>query len=237
MIPDCCRRSWILCRSSGLPGSQTWTDRRGRLRPSETTPRLAAGLAADSPKTPVGFLGWVEKILTAGRWIARRISAGFDGPPMLVGAVTSRRSATPTFSLTTVSPRLRGDVMTVLRRVFAVLAWAYLAAVVVQVFLAGLGLPQLGGQGMEMHAGFGYVAVHMTPILLILFAAISRAGKAVIWWTVATAVVAFLQPIWVTSFQGEALASIHVLGALALLGSSFQVARLATVRLRSQPAT
>ena len=127
--------------------------------------------------------------------------------------------------------------MTVLRRAFAVLAWAYLAAVVVQIFLAGLGLPQLGGEGMEMHTEFGYIAVHMTPILLIILAAISRAGKAVIWWAVATAVVAFIQPIWVTSFRGEVLASIHVLGALVLLALSFQVARLASVRLRVEAAT
>lgn len=127
--------------------------------------------------------------------------------------------------------------MTVLRRVFALLAWVYLAAVVVQIFLAGLGLPQLGGEGMGIHAEFGYVAVHMTPILLILFAAISRAGKALIWWTVATAVVAFVQPIWVTSFRGEVLASVHVLGALVLLALSFQVARLATVRMRVHAAS
>ena len=88
-----------------------------------------------------------------------------------------------------------------------------------------------------MHTEFGYIAVHMTPILLIILAAISRAGKAVIWWAVATAVVAFMQPIWVTSFRGEVLASIHVLGALVLLALSFQVARLATVRLRVEAAT
>jgi hypothetical protein len=122
--------------------------------------------------------------------------------------------------------------MAVLRRVFAGLAWAYLAAVVVQIFLAGLGLPQLGNEGMGIHAEFGYVAVHMTPLLLILIAAVSRAGKALIWWTVATAVVAFVQPIWVTSFRGEILASVHVLGALVLLALSFQVARLATVTMR-----
>ena len=127
--------------------------------------------------------------------------------------------------------------MIVLRRVFAVLAWVYLVAVVVQIFLAGLGLPQLGGQGMGIDTDFGYIAVHMTPILLILFAALSRAGKALIWWTVATAVVAFMQPIWVTSFRGEVLASIHVLGALVLLALSFQVARLATIRMRVAAAT
>ena len=122
--------------------------------------------------------------------------------------------------------------MTVLRRLFALLSWVYVAAVVVQIFLAGLGLPQLGGEGMETHVEFGYVAVHMTPILLVLFAAISRAGKALIWWTVATAVVAFVQPIWVTAFRGSVLASVHVLGAVALLALSFRVARLATIRMR-----
>jgi hypothetical protein len=128
-------------------------------------------------------------------------------------------------------------VMTVLRKVLAVLAWVYLAAVVVQIFLAGLGLPQLGGGGMGAHVDFGYTAVHMTPILLILFAALSRAGSKLIWWTVATAVVSFAQPIWVTSFRGEALASLHVLGALVLLALSFQVARLATARMGVVAAT
>ena len=127
--------------------------------------------------------------------------------------------------------------MTILRRVFAVLAWTYLAAVIVQIFLAGLGLPQLGGSGMGMHTEFGYVAVHMTPILLIVLAAVSRAGKELIWLTVATAVVAFVQPIWVTAFRGEALASIHVAGALVLVALSFQVARLATLRLRLEAVT
>lgn len=127
--------------------------------------------------------------------------------------------------------------MTVLRWVFAVLAWAYVAAVVVQMFLAGFGLPQLGGGGMETHATFGYVAVHMTPLLLLLLAAISRAGKTLIWWTATTAAVSFLQPIWVTSFRGEVLAAMHVLGAVILLALSVQVARLATLRLRAVAAT
>jgi hypothetical protein len=126
--------------------------------------------------------------------------------------------------------------MAIVRMVFAVLAWVYLAAVVVQIFLAGFGLPQLGGEGMDLHANFGYMAVHLTPVLLILFAALSRAGTALIWWSVATAVVAFVQPIWVTSFQGEVLASLHVLGAIVLLALTFQVARLATGKVRAEPA-
>jgi hypothetical protein len=127
--------------------------------------------------------------------------------------------------------------MTVVRRVFAVLAWVYLAAVVVQFFLAGLGLPQLGGEGMGIHAEFGYIAVHMTPILLIIFAIIGRAGRALILWTVVLAVVAFMQPIWVTAFQGDFLASLHVLGAVGVLALSYHVARLATGKVRAEPST
>jgi hypothetical protein len=127
--------------------------------------------------------------------------------------------------------------MTILRRVLAALAWVYLTAVVVQIFLAGLGLPQLGGEGMGLHADFGYIAVHMTPILLILFAIIGRVGKALIGWTVLLAVVAFMQPIWVTAFQGEVLASLHVLGALVVLALSYYVARVATAKVRAEPST
>jgi hypothetical protein len=127
--------------------------------------------------------------------------------------------------------------MTVVRRVFAVLAWVYLAGVVVQFFLAGLGLPQLGGEGMGAHAEFGYIALHLTPILLILGSTIGRTGRVLIVWTVVLAVVAFVQPIWVAGFQGRVLASMHVLGAVALLAVSYHVARLATSKVRAEAAT
>lgn len=127
--------------------------------------------------------------------------------------------------------------MRVVRRVFAALAWVYLAAVVVQFFLAGLGLPQLGGEGMGAHAGFGYIALHMTPILLILGSTIGRTGRVLIVWTIVLAVVAFVQPVWVAGFQGRFLASMHVLGAVALLALSYHVARLATSKVPADVST
>jgi hypothetical protein len=58
-------------------------------------------------------------------------------------------------------------VMTTWRRIFAALAWLYFSGVLVQFFLAGSGLPALGGAGMDAHAEFGYIALHMTPVLLV----------------------------------------------------------------------
>lgn len=124
--------------------------------------------------------------------------------------------------------------MTVVRRIFAALAWLYLAAVLFQFYLAGVGLAQLGGEGMGAHGEFGYIAVHLTPVLLIAGAVGSRSGRRLIGLTVLLAVVAFMQPIWVTEFRGGLLASMHILGAGALLVLSYQVARLATAKSRAE---
>lgn len=115
-----------------------------------------------------------------------------------------------------------------IRRIFAGLAWLYLTGVVVQFSLAGLGLPQLGGAGMSAHADFGYVAVHLTPILLVLASLVGRVGRRLIWLTVALALVAFAEPIWVTEFRGSWVASLHILGAGVVLVLSWQVARGST---------
>jgi len=115
-----------------------------------------------------------------------------------------------------------------IRRIYAGLAWLYLTGVVVQFALAGLGLPQLGGAGMSAHADFGYVAVHMTPVLLVIAALIGRVGRRLIWLTVTLALVAFAQPIWVTEFRGSWVSSLHIVGAGVVLVLSWQIARRAT---------
>jgi len=114
------------------------------------------------------------------------------------------------------------------RKVYAGLAWLYVAGVVAQFALAGLGLPQLGGAGMSAHADFGYVAVHMTPILLVIAALVGRVGRRLVWLTVTLALVAFAEPIWVTEFRGSWVAGLHIVGAGVVLVLSWQVARGAT---------
>ena len=64
-----------------------------------------------------------------------------------------------------------------MRQVHAWLAWLFVVAIVVQVFLAGLAIPQLGGNGSFVtHRDFGYLIGPLA--LLLLFAAfLAGAGR------------------------------------------------------------
>ncbi len=119
-----------------------------------------------------------------------------------------------------------------IRKIHAGLAWLYLTGVVAQFALAGLGLPQLGGAGMAAHANFGYIALHLTPILLVIASLVGRVGRRLIWLTVTLALVAFAQPIWVTEFRGSWVAALHIVGAGVVLVLSWQVTRGATSAAR-----
>lgn len=53
----------------------------------------------------------------------------------------------------------------------------FFGAIVVQVFLAGLAIPQLGGSGsFSTHAGFGYL-IGLFALILVLAAVIAGAGR------------------------------------------------------------
>jgi uncharacterized protein DUF6220 len=55
-----------------------------------------------------------------------------------------------------------------LRQVHAWLAWGVVGAIVIQVWLAGSAIPQLGGNGsFAMHRDFGYLIGLFTLLLLI----------------------------------------------------------------------
>lgn len=122
------------------------------------------------------------------------------------------------------------------RKILAGLFWLYLIGVVVQFFLAGLGLPELGGEGMDAHEGFGYSALHLTPILFLIIAFFAKVPLPMLILMVVFAVIAFLQPIWAAEFRGEFLASFHILGAAIILMMAHMLARMATRHMRGEPA-
>jgi hypothetical protein len=122
----------------------------------------------------------------------------------------------------------------VARRILVGLAWLYVLGVAIQFVLAGTGLPELGGQGMGGHEAFGYSALHFTPILYLPLAFFAKVPRNM-WILIGVfIVVAFLQPIWVTEFQGEWLAALHVIGALVIFILAHTIARQATHLLRQQ---
>ncbi|MGH2356891.1 MAG: DUF6220 domain-containing protein [Candidatus Limnocylindria bacterium] len=70
-----------------------------------------------------------------------------------------------------------------MRLVYAAAAWLFVGAVVVQVFLAGLGL-FAGAENFELHAFFGFTVVHLISLLLVILGALGRVGRRNIWLAV-----------------------------------------------------
>lgn len=78
------------------------------------------------------------------------------------------------------------------RAVYLGLVWIYLAAIVWQVFLAGIGLFG-AAQDFEPHRNLGWI-LHLGPVLLLIVAAIARVGAGTIWWNVALLLTVGVQP-------------------------------------------
>ena len=79
------------------------------------------------------------------------------------------------------------------RYAFLGLVWIYLAAIMVQVFLAGIGFFG-AGRDFSTHVNLGWI-LHLVPVLLLLVAWLARVGRRLIWWTVALLVVQGIQPL------------------------------------------
>jgi predicted DNA repair protein MutK len=79
------------------------------------------------------------------------------------------------------------------RWLFLALIGLYLAAVLLQVFLAGMALFSTE-RDFEAHRNLGYL-IHLSPIPVILVAAIARVGQRLLLWTAALFVVQGIQPL------------------------------------------
>jgi hypothetical protein len=103
---------------------------------------------------------------------------------------------------------------------FAVL---FVACVVVQVFLAGVGL--FGAGSMSLHTGFGWV-VAMVPIAILAATAPARAGRRT---SVAAAGLLVLAVIQVSlpglRSAAPVVAALHPVNALLLFGGGLAMAR------------
>jgi hypothetical protein len=123
--------------------------------------------------------------------------------------------------------------MELARKVLVGLAWLYVLGVALQFLFAGIGLPQLGNEGMDLHEAFGYSALHFTPVLFIPLALVAKAPRNLLILIVVFTLVSIVQPIWVSEFQGELIASLHIVGALVIFVLAHSIARQATQLLRS----
>ncbi len=120
------------------------------------------------------------------------------------------------------------------RYVYLALVWLYLVGILVQVFLAGMGLFG-GGRDFEPHIGLGWL-LHLVPILLLIAAAVAKVGPRLIWWNVTLLVVQFIQPILALArHDAPVVAAFHPVLALVIFWLALTIGLMAWQLVR-QPA-
>ena len=110
------------------------------------------------------------------------------------------------------------------RYAFVVLALAFAAGIVLQVFFIGLGL-FAGSENLVLHTTFGWI-LHLAPLLVLIAAALAGAGRTRIFQAVALVVVVWIVPI-LAAVRADlpVVASLHPVGALIAFVLSLVVAR------------
>jgi uncharacterized protein DUF6220 len=122
---------------------------------------------------------------------------------------------------------------------YAVVAWIFVAALIVQVFLIGLALfddPSF----RETHRQFGFTVVGLAALALLVVGILARPGRREVGLVVGIFVLYIVQTS-LPGFQTAApvVAALHPVFALGLFAMGIQAARLATARLRTtrEPVT
>jgi hypothetical protein len=122
------------------------------------------------------------------------------------------------------------------RIAFAILAWLFLAGVVVQVFLAGVGLFELADWTLHADVGWG---LGSAPLLLLLFVFAARFERRTVLLTAGLALAAVIQPeLAAARHTAPIVAAFHPLNALVVFWLAWLVAQrsLELVRATSPDA-
>jgi hypothetical protein len=119
------------------------------------------------------------------------------------------------------------------RKTFVVLAWLFVLAVAIQFLLAGLGL--MGGESLEPHRQWGFIVLHLIPILMLIASIVGRMGRTAIVLTVVLFLLVFLQPLFV-ELDPRWLRSLHVLNALFIFALGYHLIQRGTKSVRAVAA-
>ena len=115
-------------------------------------------------------------------------------------------------------------------------SWLFLAAIVVQVYFAGL---MLFGQadGKDLHFGTGYMLA-FAGLLFLALPVLARAGARTVVLGVVLAVSTFFQPtITYAREESPVIAALHPVNALLIVAISVLMIRRATQLVREERAS
>lgn len=121
-----------------------------------------------------------------------------------------------------------------LRYAYIGVAWLFLVCVVVQVFLAGLGV-FVGLEKFELHREFGYLFGWLTLVLLTIAIA-ARLGRRWIGLAALLLVLFAFQSVFVALREAvPAAAALHPVNALAIFGVALHTATRSRSLARREP--
>ena len=115
-----------------------------------------------------------------------------------------------------------GTFTRVMRVLYVVLAWVLALCILIQVFLAGLGIfgsPAL----LTLHTTFVHY-FEFLPILLIILALLGRTRHALVWWSLLLQVQIELQYFFAHA-PVSVVAALHPVNAVVMFWITIQVAR------------
>ena len=113
-----------------------------------------------------------------------------------------------------------------LKRLHAGAAWLFVVAIVVQVFLAGAAIVQLGGSNdFSTHREFGYTEVGLAALLVVVTAVIARTGRRAILISLGLLALYIVQTL-LPNLKGV-VAALHPVNALLLFALAVWYARRA----------
>jgi hypothetical protein len=114
-----------------------------------------------------------------------------------------------------------------LMKLHAVVAWAFVLTIVVQVFLAGAAIANLGGSGVfATHIEFGYTVVGIAALLLLVTALVARRPRREIGIAAAIFVLYIVQTARPAAKASmPAIAALHPVNALLLFALAAWYAR------------
>jgi hypothetical protein len=124
------------------------------------------------------------------------------------------------------------------RWLHAAAAWVFVAAIIVQVFLAGAAMANLGGSGdFGAHIEFGYFAVGLLALVVLITSLVARMGRRQMGISAALLILYIVQTV-LPSFRttSPAIAALHPVNALLLFGLAVFVARRALAAAGAVPA-
>ena len=122
-----------------------------------------------------------------------------------------------------------------LRRIHGAAAWLFVGTILIQVFLAGAAIAQLGGSNdFSTHRDFGYTIVGLAALAVVVTAVVARAGRESILISLGLLALYIVQTV-LPNVTGV-VAALHPVNALLLFALAVWYARRAWRASTAVPA-